>query len=85
MCTFFPKCIQSKCMLQSFLEMYYYFCMLLSHLKQFFYGFTITLFPQKPQFSPNERLARVSVHKGVECKLEEFVRNAKQKKLSFTV
>lgn len=37
------------------------------------------------QFSPNERLARLSVHKGVECNLEEFVRNTKQKKLSFTV
>jgi len=50
-----------------------------------FYGFRITLFPQKPQFSPNERRARLSVHKGVECNLEEFVRNTKQKRLSFTV
>lgn len=33
---FFPRYIQSRCMLQSFLEMYYYFCMLLSSLKLFF-------------------------------------------------
>lgn len=84
----FSKYIQCRGILQSFLEKHFYFWALLSTLKplkMFFYGFRITLFPQKPQFRPNKRRESLSVHKGVERNLEEFVRNTKQKRLSFTV
>lgn len=56
-----------------------------SNRSKCFYSFRITLFPQKPQVRPNKRRESLSVHKGVECNLEEFVRNTKQKRLSFTV
>lgn len=57
---FFSQYIQSRCILQYFLETYYYFWVLLSSLKLFKMFFMV--FPQKPQFRPNKRLARLPVH-----------------------